>query len=108
MTSSSQKIITNEATGSNSSSEESERKGKTKRHQKITLSIFEKKTTREAKLWWRRLIQYVKITQDIDLKTKTTDKEILPEFRDELEIKVKDIFIWALGEAAVTEMTKTV
>ena len=38
----------------------------------------------------------------------TTDKEMLPEFREELEVKIKDIFIWALGEAAVTEMTKTV
>ena len=37
----------------------------------------------------------------------TTDKEMLPEFGDELEVKIKDIFICALGEAAVTEMTKT-
>ena len=37
-----------------------------------------------------------------------TDKEILEEYREELEIKIKDIFIWALGEEAVTEMTKTV
>ena len=48
------------------------------------------------------------MTQDIDLNNMTTDKEILLEFREELEIKIKDIFIWALGEAAVTEMTKTV
>ena len=108
MTSSSQKIITNEATGPNSSSEESERKGKTKPHQKIGLPIFEKKTIQEAKLWWRRFIQYVKMTQNIDLNNMTTDKEILPDFREELELKIKDIFIWALGEAAVTEMTKTV
>ena len=33
----------------------------------------------------------------------TTDKENIEEYRDELEI-----FIWALGEEAVTEMTKTV
>ena len=38
----------------------------------------------------------------------TTDKEVVPEFRDESEVKIKDIIIWALGEAAVTEMTKTV
>ena len=55
-----------------------------------------------------RFIQYVKMTQDIDLNNMTTDKEILPEYRDELEVKIKDIFIWALGDAAVTEMTKTV
>ena len=48
------------------------------------------------------------MTQDIDLNNMTTEKEILPEFRDELEVKIKEIFIWALDEAAVTEMTKTV
>ena len=37
-----------------------------------------------------------------------TDKEIIPEIRDELDVKIKDIFIWALGGAAVTKMTKTV
>ena len=37
------------------------------------------------------------MTQDIDRNNMTTDKEILPEFRDELEVKIKDIFIWALG-----------
>ena len=37
-----------------------------------------------------------------------TDKQILHEHRDELEVKIKDIFIWSLGEAVVTEMTKTV
>ena len=108
MTSNSSKITTNEEMGSNSSSEESERKGRNKHHQKITLPIFEKKTIQEAKLWWKRFIKYVKMTQDLDLNNMTTDEEILPEFRDELEIKIKDIFIWALGEAAVTEMTKTV
>ena len=48
------------------------------------------------------------MTQDIDLTNMTTDKEITPEFQEELEVKIKDIFIWALSEAAVTEMTKTV
>ena len=97
-----------EQSGRKSSSEESERKGRTKTQQKITLPIFEKKTIQEAKLWWRRFIQYVKMTQNIDLNTMTNDKEIIPEHREELEVKTKDIFIWALGEAAVTEMTKTV
>ena len=48
------------------------------------------------------------MTQKIDLNTMTTDKEILEEYLKGLEIKLKDIFIWALGEEAVTEMTKTV
>ena len=108
MTSNGSKITTNEATVPNSSSGESERNRRNKPHQKITLPIFEKKTIQEAKLWWRRFIQYVKMTQDIDMNNMTTDKEILPEFRDELEVKIKDKFIWALGEAAVTEMTKSV
>ena len=43
MTSSSQKIFTNEATGPNTSSEESDRKGRTKPHPKIRLPSFEKK-----------------------------------------------------------------
>ena len=81
MTSSSQKIIMNEATGPNSTSEESERKSRTKPHQKITLPIFDKKTIQEAKLWWRRFIQYVKMTHDINLNNMTTDKEILPEVK---------------------------
>ena len=78
MTSSSRKIITNEATGPNSSIEESKTKGRTKPQQKITLPILEKKTKKESKLWWRRFIHYVKMTQDIDLYNMTTDKEILP------------------------------
>ena len=48
------------------------------------------------------------MTQDIDPTIMTIDKEILTQYRDELEIKMRDIFICALGEAAVTEMTKTV
>ena len=39
----------------------------------------------------------------------TMDKKILEQYRDELEIKKEQhIFVWALGEEAVTEMTKTV
>ena len=53
----------NEATGPNSSSEESDAKGRNKPHQKIILPIFEKKTIQEATFWWRRLIKYVKMTR---------------------------------------------
>ena len=55
--------------GRNSSSEESERKRGNKPHQKITLPSFEKKTIQKANSWWSRFIQYVKMTQEIDLKT---------------------------------------
>ena len=47
MTSNNSKTVTNEATGPNSSSEESERRGRNKPHQKITLPIFEKKPSRK-------------------------------------------------------------
>ena len=77
-----------EFNGRNSSSEESgDKKRRTTAHQKITLPIFEKKTIQEAKLWWRRFTQYVKMTQKKDLNTMTTDKEILEEYQEELEIK---------------------
>ena len=86
----SQKNETNptEVSSRNSSSEESgEKKGRPTTHQKITLPIFEKKAIQEAKLWWRRFIQYVKMTQKIDLNRMTTDKEIIEDYREELEIK---------------------
>ena len=48
------------------------------------------------------------MTRDIDLNIMTNDKEILEEFRERLEIEIKDTFVWALGESAITEMTRTV
>ena len=68
-----------------------------KTHQKITLPTFEKRGT-----------QYIKMTQNIDLNIMTTYREILENYRDDLEHRIKDLFIWALGESAITEMTKTV
>ena len=38
----------------------------------------------------------------------TINREILPNYRDDLEHHIKDLFIWALGESAITEMTGTV
>ena len=49
------------------------------------------------------MIQYIKMTKDIDFNTMTTDKET-EEFRDDLYLPVKDQFISALGEAAITEV----
>ena len=76
-------------------------------HEKNTLPTFEKRGIQEAKLWWRRLTQYIKTTQNIDLNTMTTDREILENYRDDLEHRIKDLFIWALVESAITEMTRT-
>ena len=56
-----------------------------KTHRKITLPTFEKRGIQEAKLWWRRYTQYIKMTQNIDLNEMTTDREILPNCRDDLE-----------------------
>ena len=35
-------------------------------------------------------------------------KEVLPQFRDQLELEIKDIFLWAIGQSAMTERTKLV
>ena len=37
----------------------------------------------------------------------TNSKKILPQYRDQLEAEIKDIFIWAIGQNTITEMTKT-
>ena len=92
VTSNSSKIITNGQAGLISSSEESDKKRRTKQHQKITLPTFEK-TIQEAKLSWKRFIKYVKMTRDIDLKMMTNDQEILSQYRAQLEVKIIDIFI---------------
>ena len=79
-----------------------------KTHQKTTLPTFEKRGIQEEKLWWRRFTQYIKMTQNIDLNEMTTDREIMLNYRDDLEHRIKDSFIWALGESAITEITRTV
>ena len=45
---------------------------------------------------------------EIDLSKMTNSKEILPQFREQLEEEIKDVFIWAIGQSAITEITKTV
>ena len=48
------------------------------------------------------------MTREIDLSKMTNSKETLPQYRDQLEEEIKDVFIWAIGQSALTEMTKTV
>ena len=79
-----------------------------KSHQKITLTTFDKRGIQEAKLWRSRFTQYIKMTQNIDLNQMTTDREILEQYRNDLDIRIKDLIIWALGESAITEMTRIV
>ena len=66
------------------------RSGERTATQKLPFPILEKNYHTSAKLWWRN------------------SKEILPQFREQLEEEIKDVFIWAIGQSAITEMTKTV
>ena len=76
--------------------------------QKLTIPTLEKQDQANASMWWRKYVQYIKMTKDIDLSTMTNSKEILPQYRDQLETDIKDVFIWAIGKNAITEMTMTV
>ena len=77
--------------------------------QKLTIpTTLEKQECTSANMWWRKVVQYIKMTKDLDLSTMTNSKEILPQYRDQLETEIKDIFLWAIGQNAITEMTKTV
>ena len=48
------------------------------------------------------------MTRDFDLLKMTNSKEILLHFSDQFEEDIKDVFIWAIEQSAITEMTKTV
>ena len=48
------------------------------------------------------------MTQNIVLKEMTTDREKLRQYHDSLENWIKDKFIVASGESAITVMTRTV
>ena len=50
----------------------------------------------------------MKMTKDIDFSPMVKFKEILPQYREQLVTETKDIFLWAIGQNALTEMTKTV
>ena len=76
--------------------------------QKLTIPTLEKQDYTSANMWWRKFVQYIKMTKGIDLSIMTNNKEILPQFLDQLELEIKGIFLWAIGQTALTEMTKTV
>ena len=84
------------------------RSGDRSSKQKINIPQLDKSDSTSARLWWRRFTQYIKMTRDIDLNEMCTDKEILPQYRERLETEIKDTFVWAIGESAITDMTKTV
>ena len=74
--------------------------------QKLTIPTLEKQDYSNANMWWRKFVQYIRMTKDLDLSTMTNNKEILPQNRYQLDTVMKDIFLWAIGQSAITEMTK--
>ena len=74
--------------------------------QKLTIPTLEKQDY--TNMWWRKFVQYIKMTKDLDLSKVTNNKEKLPQYREQLETETKDIFLWAIGQNAIIEMTKTV
>ena len=88
--------------------ETSMRTGERNCTQKLSIPSLEKYDSTNANLWWRKFVQYVKMTKEIDISPMVNSKEILPQYREQLETELKDIFLWAIGQNALTEMTKTV
>ena len=76
--------------------------------QKLTIPTLEKQEYTNANMCWRKFVQYIKMTNYLDLSKMTNSKEILPQYSDQLETEIKDIFLWAIGQNAITEITKTV
>ena len=76
--------------------------------QMLSIPSLEKDDSSCANLWWRKFVQYIKMTKDTDLSTMTNSKELLPQYREQLELEIKNTFLWAIGQSALTELTKTV
>ena len=76
--------------------------------QKLSIPSLQKYDSSSANLWWREFVQYVKMTKDIDISPIVNSKKILPQYREQLETEIKDIYLWAIRQNALTEMTKTV
>ena len=91
-----------------SSSGEISKHGNTKKTKEHTNPTFDKRGIQKAKQCWRRFPQYVIMTPNIDFNEMTLDPEIIQQNREDLKHRIKDLIIWALGKAAITEMTRTV
>ena len=76
--------------------------------QKLTIPTLEKQDYTNANMWWRKFVQYIKMTKDLDLSKMTNNKEKLPRYTGQFEMEIRDILLWASGQNAITEMTKTV
>ena len=88
--------------------ETSARTGERTCTEKLSIPSLEKDDSSSASLCRRKFVQYVKMTKDIDISPMVNSKEILPQYREQLETEIKDIYLWAIGQNALTEMTETV
>ena len=59
-------------------------------NQKLAIPTLDKQDHTSANMWWRKFVQYIKMTKEIDLSTMN-NKEILPQFRDQLELEIRQI-----------------
>ena len=48
------------------------------------------------------------MTREVDLSRMTSSTEVLPQYGRQTGGRNKDVFNWAIGQSAITEMTKTV
>ena len=51
--------------------------------QKLTIPTLEKQDYSNANMWWK-FVQNIKMTKDLDLLKMTSNKEILPQYREQL------------------------
>ena len=77
-------------------------------HRSLPFQRWKNKITPMPICGGESFVQYIKMTKDLDLSKMTNSKEILPQYRDQLGTEIKDIFLWAIGQNAITEMTKAV
>ena len=47
------------------------------------------------------------MTREIDFEKMTNSKEVFPQYRDQLDDEIKDVFIQAYGQSAITQITRT-
>ena len=75
--------------------------------QKLSIPTLEKHDSSSANLWWRKFVQYTKMTRDIGFVNHDQFKRGTATIRH-LELEIKDTFQRATGQSALTEMTRTV
>ena len=74
--------------------------------QKLTIPCLEKSDNFSANVSWRNIVQDIKRTVDINVSTRTNSREVLPQYCDKLKLEIKDIFIWAIEQGALTEIAQ--